>query len=58
MSAETTNIDKQAKRHRPALWGMGLAATAVALLFIAFLFSVGTPEDDVKQAITPEQTGG
>jgi hypothetical protein len=58
MSAETTNIDKQVKRHRPALWGMGLAAAAVALLFLAFLAAVvGTPQDDVEEAITTEQTG-
>ena len=37
MSAPTTNIEKQTKRHRPALWGIIAAAVFAALLFFAYL---------------------
>ncbi|MBO6885004.1 MAG: hypothetical protein JJ869_15705 [Marivita sp.] len=37
MSAPSTNIEKQSKRHRPALWGMIAAAIFAAILFFAYL---------------------
>ena len=58
MSAETTNVEKQAKRHRPALWGMAAVAAFVAGLFILFMVSLtATPGDDVEQAISAEEDG-
>ena len=58
MSAETTNVKKQTKQHRPALWGMGIAVSAVAVLFLMFLFAVTDGEgDDVQQLISTEQAG-
>lgn len=58
MSAETTNIDKQKRRHRPALWGMGAVVVIVSALFLLFLASVmTTEEDDVKQIISTEDAG-
>ena len=43
MSPPDTNLSKQKRRHRPALWGMGLAILFVALLFTWFL---GTQMND------------
>lgn len=37
MSAPSTNVEKQAKRHRPAIWGMIAAAVFAAILFFAYL---------------------
>lgn len=39
MSAETTNVQKQARAHSGALWGIGLA---VAFGVVMLLFIVGT----------------
>ncbi|MFP7673844.1 hypothetical protein ACG74X_10885 [Marivita sp. S0852] len=59
MSAEKTNVEKQAKRHRPALWGIGAVVAFAGILLIAFLVSVtGTSEDDVEQLISTEETEG
>ncbi|APX10531.1 hypothetical protein [Tateyamaria omphalii] len=33
MSAPNTNIDRQKKRHRPALWGMAVVAVFAGLVF-------------------------
>lgn len=66
MSAPETNVDKQARRHRPALWGM---AVAVAVGMIAFLMNIAfsvdaedeTIVDDAADAIVeqpPATTGG
>ena len=37
MSAPSTNIERQKKRHRAPLWGMGGVLAAVALMMAAFL---------------------
>ncbi len=40
MSAPDTNVEKQEKRHKPALGGMIAGGVFVALLLIGFLFFV------------------
>lgn len=58
MSAEDTNVEKQAKQHRPALWGMAFAVSVAGVLLVLFLFSVTDGEgDDVEQIISTEQDG-
>ena len=58
MSAEDTNVDKQAKQHRPALWGMAFAVGVAGVLLVAFLFSVTDGDgDDVEQMISTEEDG-
>ncbi len=37
MSAPSTNVEKQAKRHRPAIWGIVAAIVFAAILFFAYL---------------------
>ena len=37
MSAPSTNIEKQSKRHRPAIWGMIAVAIFAGVLFLAYL---------------------
>jgi len=51
MSAENTNVEKQAKQHRPALWGMGTVVVIALLLLLAYLFAVTTPEVDEVEAL-------
>lgn len=43
MSAPDTNVEKQAKRHKPSLVGIGAAVIfALVLLFALITFVVGT----------------
>ena len=48
MSAPDTNLEKQRRRHRPALWGMWAGLVFASVLLLAFLLWVaflgGTPE--------------
>lgn len=37
MSAPSTNVDKQSKRHRPVIWAFVAVAIFVAVLFFAYL---------------------
>lgn len=37
MSAPSTNVEQQSKRHRPAIWGIAAAGVFVAILFFAYL---------------------
>ncbi|MEM8825102.1 MAG: hypothetical protein AAGF30_15955 [Pseudomonadota bacterium] len=51
MTAPDTNVKKQARRHRPALYGITIAIlAAVAVFFLASLI----PEGDVM--VEPEET--
>ena len=45
MSAPDTNLEKQTKRHSPALAGMGIAAAFAAILFAGFLLIVAERGD-------------
>ncbi|SHI61267.1 hypothetical protein [Wenxinia saemankumensis] len=53
MSAPHTNVEKQAKRHRPALWGIAFAAVfGVAMIMFLLFWSVDegeTPSNDTPQ---------
>ena len=54
MSAPDTNIEKQQKRHRPSLTGIGLAAGFAALLLVGFLgwvFAKGDSPDGAERQI-------
>ena len=37
MSAPSTNVDKQSKRHRPVIWAFIAVGVFVAVLFLAYL---------------------
>ncbi|MCR9156518.1 MAG: hypothetical protein NXH80_04660 [Rhodobacteraceae bacterium] len=62
MSAPSTNIDKQTKRHRPAIWGMIAVAVFVAILFFAYLANLAAqgnePSDDSAQPAASVSTDG
>ena len=47
MSAPDTNIEKQTRRHSPALWGIGIVLAAIiAFVFLAPL----APDNDAAPA--------
>lgn len=37
MSAPSTDVEKQSKRHRPAMWGISIVLGMTALLFLAYI---------------------
>lgn len=37
MSAPSTNVEKQSKRHRPAIWAMIAVGVFAGVLFLAYL---------------------
>ncbi|WP_299629279.1 hypothetical protein [uncultured Tateyamaria sp.] len=53
MSAPDTNIEKQARRHHPALIGIAVATAAV---FVFILAAQMAPEDDATPALTTATT--
>lgn len=62
MSAPSTNVKKQSKRHRPALWGMITAVLIASLLFLGYLANImatGTqPGDETEKAAPSAATDG
>ena len=54
MSAETTNVEKQARRHRPALWAISIALVAAAVF--AVIFTSQADEDELGNEPAPETT--
>ncbi|PTX56144.1 hypothetical protein C8N43_0795 [Litoreibacter ponti] len=59
MSANDTNIEKEAKRHSPALLGIAGVLTFAALLFVGFtLFGPSTEEDSLVIPPTIEANDG
>ncbi|REC58602.1 hypothetical protein DRV84_03330 [Rhodosalinus sediminis] len=52
MSPPDTNVEKQKRRHRPALIGIG--AVLVFALLVVFAFAVSTTDGDRPQ--TPQAT--
>ncbi|MBW4707860.1 hypothetical protein KX928_08690 [Roseobacter sp. YSTF-M11] len=44
MSAPDTNIGKQKKRHRPALWGLWLGLALAVILVLAIVWFTGGEE--------------
>lgn len=57
MSAPQTNIEKQERRHRPALGGMTIAVGFAALLFVGWIlwvFAAGnTPGESDAERVVP-----
>ncbi|MGR3512025.1 MAG: hypothetical protein ACU0GG_04620 [Paracoccaceae bacterium] len=51
MSAPNTNIEKQQRRHRPALIGISVAAAFAALVF---LLNIGSGVDDDETSLVDE----
>ena len=51
MSAPDTNVEKQAKNHYGPIIGIGAGLIFVAILLVAYLFFIASPEDD-----TPDNT--
>ncbi|WP_306115024.1 MULTISPECIES: hypothetical protein [unclassified Roseovarius] len=51
MSPPDTNLSKQTRRHRPALYGMVVAIAAVGALLV---FAVNNAPDDTEIAPAPE----
>ncbi|MFP7571156.1 hypothetical protein [Marivita sp. S2033] len=59
MSAPKTNLEKQEKRHRPALWGMAAVALLVALgyfVYVTFLVAEGETPGEPETVIEPNVT--
>ncbi|MBT8456360.1 MAG: hypothetical protein HKO95_07795 [Rhodobacteraceae bacterium] len=53
MSANNTNLEKQTRRHRPALIGIAASVGVAAVMFFIFLTYATDPDDtpfDVNQA--------
>jgi hypothetical protein len=44
MSAPDTNIDKQKRRHRPALIGMGVVLAFAAIISLVNVYSSADPD--------------
>ncbi len=53
MSAPDTNLDRQARRHKPSLWGIAMAVGAAALFAITAFLVEGVPADE-QAAGVPE----
>ena len=51
MSAPDTNLDRQARRHKPALWGIAIAVGAAAIFAVIALLSDGVPADEQAAGI-------
>ncbi|GAB5448007.1 hypothetical protein [Gymnodinialimonas sp.] len=51
MSAPDTNLDRQARRHKPSLWGIAMAVGAAALFAITALLVEGVPADEQAAGI-------
>ena len=45
MSAPDTNIEKQTKRHRPALWAIGAVIVFGAIVFLSMVSTAVDDED-------------
>lgn len=62
MSAPSTNTDKQAKRHRPVIWGFIALAVFVSILLFAYLANLaaqgnepGESTQEVPAAAAPSE---
>jgi hypothetical protein len=54
MSAPDTNVEKQARRHKPALYGIALAVLVAVVAIIVFATSDGlNPADQAAPATVP-----
>jgi hypothetical protein len=49
MSAPDTNLDKQARRHRPAIWGISIALV-IAVIVAAFALTRDEPLSEDQAA--------
>ena len=56
MTAPHTNVEREAKRHSPALTGISIAVALAVLAAIVFAFWPN-PDDATPSASTIEQTG-
>ena len=54
MSAPDTNIERQTRRHKPSLWGIGIALAAAAVFAITALLSEGVPADQQAAGVPPQ----
>lgn len=46
MSAPDTNVERQARRHKPSLWGIAIAIAVAAIVAAVALLSSGVPGED------------
>lgn len=54
MSAPDTNVEREAKRHKPALGGIGFSLIVVALLVAVFgLYAISGWDDAIEDNGTP-----
>ncbi|MCR9108863.1 hypothetical protein [Marivita sp. XM-24bin2] len=62
MSAPSTNVEKQTKRHRPAIWGIVAAIVFAAILFFAYLANLAAqgnePGEDATAPAAATATDG
>ncbi|QXT39109.1 hypothetical protein [Gymnodinialimonas ceratoperidinii] len=56
MSAPNTNTERQARRHKPALWGIIIAIVAAGLFILWALLNDGTPLDEQAAGAPPAAT--
>lgn len=49
MSAPDTDISKQSRRHRPALWGMAAAVCFAAIAFVVYLALLADPDTSLVE---------
>lgn len=52
MSAPNTNVEKQTKRHKPSLFGMGAAIVFATILFVGLMFWISANGNDPETAET------
>ena len=57
MSAPKTNVKKQSRRHRPAIWGMALGGVFVAIIFLAYLANLAARGNDPGESDGAAQSG-
>lgn len=54
MAAPDTNVERQARRHRPALWGISAALVLAAIFAVVALVSDGVPADEQAAGVPSE----
>lgn len=56
MSAPDTNTEKQARRHKPAIWGIIIAVCAAVVFILWALLNDGMPLDEQAAGAPPAAT--
>lgn len=54
MSAPDTNVERQTRRHKASLWGIGIAVAAAAVFAVVAMLSDGVPADEQAAGVPTE----